>query len=471
MEKLKLYNTLTKKKEIFKPLKKNLVGLYTCGLTVYNYAHIGNLRTYIFEDILRRTLELNGYKVKHVQNITDVGHLTDDADQGEDKIEKIAKNENKSAWEIADFYTNAFKNDLKKLNILSPHIWCKATDHIKEQIKAIQKIEKNGFTYITNNGVYFDTSKMPDYGILSNFDKANLQPGKRIAVGNKKSHSDFALWKFSQPNEKRQMEWDSPWGKGFPGWHIECSAMANSYLGVPFDIHCGGIDHIPVHHNNEIAQTQAAEGKLMANYWLHSEFLLINETKMAKSQNNFFTLQTLIDQKFLPLTYRYLTLLTHYRQKINFNWHSLEQAQNALLKLFNSLYPYQKKGKIIAKYKQSFLEALNDDLNTPKSLAVMWDLIKSKQPLDDIAATIFYFDNVFGFNLEKNLKTIKARPIQSEIKILLTDREQARNDKNWELADKLRLKILAKDYLVTDTSSGQKIIKNITLQDLQKNTD
>ncbi len=467
MEKIKLYNTLSKKKEIFKPLNKNQVGLYTCGLTVYNYAHIGNLRTYIFEDILRRTLELNGYDVKHVQNITDVGHLTDDADQGEDKIEKIAQKEKKTAWEIANFYTKTFKEDLKKLNILYPNIWCKATDHIKEQITAIKKIEKNGFTYKTKDGVYFDTSKLKDYGILSNQTKSDLQAGKRVAMGDKKNNTDFALWKFSKPNEKRQMEWDSPWGKGFPGWHIECSAMASHFLGVPFDIHCGGIDHIPVHHNNEIAQTQAAEGKLMANFWLHCEFLLINDAKMAKSQNNFLTLQSVIAKGFLPSSYRYLVLNTHYRQKISFTWQSMEQAQNALLKIYNFLQPFQKKGKIIEEYRKKFFEAINDDLNTPKSLGIMWDLIKSKETVEDIAATIFHFDKIFGLDIEKNLAKIKTKLIPNEIKKLSDERMQARKDKNWLLADKLRSEILAKNYLVVDTNSNQRICKNITVQDLQ----
>ncbi len=466
MTEIKFYNTLTKKKETFKSIKKNKVGLYTCGLTVYNFAHIGNLRTYIFEDILRRTLMLNNYQVKHVQNITDVGHLTDDADQGEDKIEKIANQEKKTAWEIADFYTQAFKQDLKKLNILYPHIWCKATEHIKEQIAVIKKIEQNGFTYLTDDGLYFDTSKLKNYGRLSNQNKDELQAGKRVDIGLKKNHTDFALWKFSKTNEKRQMEWDSPWGKGFPGWHIECSAMATNYLGVPFDIHCGGIDHIPVHHNNEIAQTEAAEGKLMANYWLHCEFLLINDDKMSKSKNNFFTLQSIIEKNYSPLAFRYLTLNTHYRQKISFTWQSLDQAQNALLKLLNFLAPYQKNGKIIAEFKNKFILALNDDLNTPKSLAVMWELVKSNKPLADIAATIFYFDKVLGLNLEKILSKVKSQKIPTEIKTLLLKREKARQEKNWELADKLRLEILNKNYLVADTNTGQKISKNITVLDL-----
>lgn len=303
--KIILYNTLTKKKEEFIPIKKKKVGLYTCGPTVYNYAHIGNLRTYVFEDILRRTLEFNGYQVNHIENITDVGHLTDDADQGEDKMEKAAQKEKKNAWELSKFYTKAFRRDIKLLNIQEPHTWCKATDHIDEQIATIKKIINNGYTYQTTDGIYFDTSKMPTYGDFARLDIKNLQAGARIDIGEKKNPTDFALWKFSG-KEKRQMEWDSPWGVGFPGWHIECSTMSTKYLGAPFDIHCGGIDHIPVHHTNEIAQTWAADKKKMANYWLHGEFLVIDENRMGKSQGNFITLQTLIDKRYNPLAYRYL---------------------------------------------------------------------------------------------------------------------------------------------------------------------
>ncbi len=472
MPTIKLYNTLTKQKQTFKPLTKNQVGLYTCGLTVYNFAHIGNLRTYIFEDVLKRTLVLNGFKVKHVQNITDVGHLTDDADQGEDKVEKMAKNEKRTAWEIAEFYTQAFKKDLVLLNIIFPNIWCKATDHIETQINAIKKIEKNGYTYKTSDGLYFDTSRLPDYGLLSAINKAQLQPGKRVAMGEKKNSTDFALWKFSKPSDKRQMEWDSPWGRGFPGWHIECSAMANHYLGIPFDIHCGGIDHISIHHNNELAQTKAAEGKLMANYWLHCEFLLINDDKMAKSKDNFITLQTIVDQKILPAAYRYLTLNTHYRQKINFTWHSLKQAQSALLKIYNHLQNFTATGKILSDYQAKFLTAINDDLNTPQALAVLWDLLKSNESLNDKTATIFYFDKVFGLNLEKNLKNYKKNSnLATEIKKILTNRATARKNKNWDLADELRKKIIQAGYTIVDTKSEQIVTKDITVEDLWKNID
>src|SRR3989339_1773559 len=327
---LYLYNTLTRRIEEFKSIKKNNVGLYTCGPTVYNFAHIGNLRTYVFEDILKRALAYNDYKVKHVMNITDVGHLTDDADEGEDKMEKGSAREGKTAWELAEFYTHAFRLDMEQLNIIKPSIWCRATDHIKEQINLIKKLEKKGFTYATSDGIYFDTTKLADYGKLANLQNQELKAGARVDLGEKRNAHDFALWKWSerserhpegdQPKSKRQMEWPAPFGAGqgqtrmgFPGWHIECSAMSAKYLGQPFDIHCGGIDHVPVHHTNEIAQSEAAYDKPMANYWLHNEFINVGEgAKMAKSGDNFLTLALLKEKNIDPLAYRYLLLQTHY---------------------------------------------------------------------------------------------------------------------------------------------------------------
>jgi len=310
---------------------------------VYNFAHIGNLRTYLFEDILKRVLNYFDFTVEHVMNITDVGHLTDDADSGEDKMEKAARQEQKNAWEIADFYTQSFKKDLASLNIIEPATWCKATEYIPEQIEVIKKIEANGFTYRTDDGIYFNTSKLDDYGELARLDIKGLQAGHRIELGQKKNPTDFALWKFSNPNEKRQMEWSSPWGTGFPGWHIECSAMSTHFLGLPFDIHCGGIDHIPVHHTNEIAQTKAAEHKPMANFWLHSEFLVINEARMGKSANNFITISTLKEKNIIPLAYRYFVLGTHYRQKLNFSWEALLQAQESLFNIYEQIEKYSHK--------------------------------------------------------------------------------------------------------------------------------
>jgi len=459
VEKILLYNTLTRKKKEFGSIKKNKVGLYTCGLTVYNYAHIGNLRTYIFEDILRRVLEYNGYKVKHVQNITDVGHLTDDADQGEDKLEAAARKKNQDAWELAEFYTKVFKQNLNQLNILEPHIWCKATEHIKEQIKTIKKIAKNGFTYKTSDGIYFDTSKLPDYGSLTNQDFEQLKAGLRVAMGEKKNSTDFALWKFSKAEDKRQMEWGSPWGKGFPGWHIECSAMATHYLGVPFDIHCGGVDHVSIHHNNEIAQTKAAYGEQMANFWLHGEFLIIDDTKMAKSTGNFITLKTLMDKGYNPLSYRYFVLNTHYRQKLNLSWQALDSAQNALNNLYKSLSSLDNPRIGCAEYEVKFLKAINEDLNIPQALAVMWDMVKSDQPASAKLKSLFKFDKILGLGLEQKYKNIKDKlaKLPKEVQKLLDQRKTARQKQDWQKSDELRNKILELGYLVEDTKDGQKI--------------
>jgi cysteinyl-tRNA synthetase len=313
--KLRLYDTYTRSLRDFEPLNPPVVGMYTCGPTVYDYAHIGNLRTYIFEDILRRVLRFNGYEVRHVMNITDVGHLTSDADTGEDRMEKGSRRTGLSAWEIAELYTEEFKKDLQRLNILEPTIWSKATDHIQEQINTIRCIEEKGFTYRTSDGIYFDTSKLPDYGYMARLDIEGLQAGARIEMGEKHHPTDFALWKFSPPGHTRQMEWDSPWGVGFPGWHIECSAMSAKYLGPLFDIHCGGEDHISVHHTNEIAQTEACYGTRLANFWLHGYFLQIDEARMGKSVGNFLRLQTLIDRGYDPLAYRFFCLSALYRAK------------------------------------------------------------------------------------------------------------------------------------------------------------
>lgn len=337
---LQLFDTYTRSVRGFEPLHDNEVGLYTCGPTVYDYAHIGNLRTYIFEDLLRRTFEFNGYTVKHVMNITDVGHLVSDANSGEDKMEKGARRTGKSAWEIADFYAQAFIEDLKRLNIREPDIWCKATEHIPEQIDLIRCIEANGYTYKTSDGIYFDTSKLPDYGYLGRLDIDGLQAGTRIEMGEKHNPTDFALWKFSPPDQQRQMEWDSPWGTGFPGWHIECSAMSEKYLGRYFDIHCGGEDHITVHHTNEIAQTQACYGTRLANFWMHGYFLQLDDARMAKSSGDFLRLQVLIDRGYDPLAYRFFDMSALYRVKLNFSWEGLDSAAKSLDRLRNLIYSW-----------------------------------------------------------------------------------------------------------------------------------
>jgi cysteinyl-tRNA synthetase len=312
-------------------------------------------------------------------NITDVGHLTDDGDHGQDKMEKGAAREGKTAWDIAKFYTKIFQQDLEALNIIFPTKFTRATDNIKEQIALVKKLEKKGFTYQTSDGVYFDTSKLSDYGKLAQLDKQELKAGVRVDMGEKKNPTDFALWKFSPANEKRQMEWKSPWGVGFPGWHIECSAMAAKYLGQPFDIHCGGIDHVPVHHTNEIAQSEAANDKPLANYWMHGEFLVLNGAKMSKSSGEFLTVEVLKNKNFNPLAYRYLLLQTHYRKQLSFSWDSLQAAQNGLEHLYTIVEPWKKGKKGIPEYEKKFTDAISDDLDMPKALAVLWEMIKDTQ--------------------------------------------------------------------------------------------
>jgi len=464
---LEFYNTLSRKKEDFKSLKDKKVGLYTCGSTVYWFAHIGNLRTYIFEDILKRVLEYNGYKVKHVMNITDVGHLTSDADTGEDKMEKGAKREKKTVWEIAEFYTRAFKSDLKLLNIKEPDIWVKATDTIEDQINLIKILEKKGFTYKISDGVYFDTSKLKKYGRLWGKKERKIKPGARIEmVPGKKNPTDFALWKFTPPGVKRQMEWDSPWGRGFPGWHTECVVMSTKELGIPFDIHCGGIDHILIHHTNEIAQAEAAFGKLMATCWLHGEFVTVDGKKMAKSEGNIFIIDDLIKKGFNPLAYRYLCLGAHYRSRLNFTWKGLGASQNALDNLYQKIIEilskkvlhFRRPHKIqtILSYKMKFLEFINDDLNIPKALALMWNLIGDENVSNqEKYKLLLNFDKIFGLNLAK----IKKPRILQEIKELVEIREEYRKKGDFKSADKIRRKIKEMGYLIEDTKEGPKIKK------------
>lgn len=455
---LQIYNTLNKKIEKFKPITKGKVGLYTCGLTVYNYAHIGNLRTFVFEDILKRILKYNGYQVNHIMNVTDVGHLTDDADAGEDKMEKGAKNEGKTAWEIAEFYTKAFQKNLEDLNIEPSSILCKATDNIPEQINLVQNLIDKGYTYETSDGIYFDTTKLSDYGKLANLKNQKLEAGTRVDMGEKKNPHDFALWKFSAPNEKRQMEWDAFGKKGFPGWHIECSAMASKYLGPHFDIHCGGIDLIPVHHTNEIAQSEVAFGvKPWVNYWMHGEFIVLKDNeKMSKSKNNFTTLDTIIEKNIDPLAYRLLLLQTHYRKQLSFSFEALEAAQSGLEKLRTKVSALKDKNTKIPKQKNiktKFLEKINDDLDMPGALAMIFDALKN-----DIIdyETILDFDKVLGLNLDKiEEKNITITP---KIQSLLDQRQKARDEKNWSESDRLRDEIKGLGYTVEDTSDGQKIV-------------
>lgn len=467
---IKFVNTLGRKKEIFKPIAAGKVGMYCCGPTVYNYAHIGNLRTYVFEDILRRILEFNGLKVKHVMNITDVGHLTSDADIGEDKMELGAKREKKTVWEIAEFYTKTFMGDINKLNILKPTIICKATDHIKEMINLIKKLEKNGYTYAIDDGVYFDTSKFKEYGNLlgMTFDKMqeNLKAGARVELNpQKRNVTDFALWKFSPKDKKRQMEWDSPWGVGFPGWHAECSAMSMKYLGETFDIHCGGIDHIPVHHTNEIAQSEGATGKKFVNYWLHGAFLVLGkDTKMAKSAGNVNTLQTLIDEGFDPLDYRYLCLTAHYRSELIFTLDNLKSARNSLSTLRENIRIIKEEmkdstkksdSKILKSYEEKFLAVINDDLNMPEALSVVWNLVRSGKKINshDKLKLLKDFDKVLGLYLDRIEKT-EALP--KEVEELVKERERLRKLGDYKAADEIRKKIKDLGFIVEDTSKGVK---------------
>ncbi|MFH1522326.1 MAG: cysteine--tRNA ligase [Patescibacteria group bacterium] len=506
MKEISVYNTLTRKKELFKPIHtpdpspskragkqegSYNVGLYTCGPTVYNYAHIGNLRTYIFEDILKRVLIYNGYKVKHVMNITDVGHLTGDRDMGEDKLEKGAKREGKTAWEIAEYYTMEFKKDLKRLNIIEPEIWCKATDHIKEQIKMIKELEKKGYTYNTSDGIYFNTAKVKDYNKLSHQPLEKLREGARVEINReKKNPTDFALWKFSEPHPnpplakgreltgKRQMEWESPWGIGFPGWHIECSAMSMKYLGDQLDIHCGGIDHINVHHTNEIAQSEAATGKKFFNYWLHGAFLNIaGGRKMAKSKENFLTLENAFINKGIdPMVFRFATLQTHYRKPMEYSEKAMKNAQDGLEHLYNqardlidteyitigntspAFRPYTVSPNFINhKYYKKFLSTINDDLSMPKSLAVAQKLLKSKITKEEKLNTILDLDRVFGLKIS----SVLYEPSQGvkEVNKLKKAREKARKEKNFKESDKLRDKIEKLGYIVEDTKDGQRVYK------------
>lgn len=450
-----LYDNWERQLRVFSPIHKDWVGLYCCGPTVYDYAHIGNLRTYLFEDLLRRTLELNGHHVRHVVNITDVGHLVSDADEGEDKMEAGSRRTGESAWDIAEKYTLAFKQDLHSLNMLEPQIWCKATDHIAEQISFISCIEQKGFCYITSDGVYFDTSKQDDYGYLSRLNREGLEAGKRVDIGEKRNSTDFALWKFSPANSQRQMEWDSPWGRGFPGWHIECSAMSAKYLEPWFDIHCGGEDHIAIHHSNEIAQNQACHGTRLANFWMHGYFLQIDAGKMSKSSGDFLRLQSLIDLGIDPLAYRWLCLSAHYRSQLNFNWDALRASQTGLNRLRETYLALPDGGSVNQSYADRFIAEVNQDVNVPKAIAVMWEMLKSPVIDADKKATLDYFDQIFGLHL-KQWKP-KQNAISEEVTHLLEQRKLSRMNKNWAESDRLRDEIKGLGFEVEDTADGMKV--------------
>jgi len=468
---LKLYNTLGRKKQTFKPIEDKNVGMYTCGPTVYWYAHIGNLRSYIFADTLKRILLYYGYKVKHVMNITDVGHLTSDADTGEEKMEIAARREHKSAWDIAKFYEKRFFEDSAKLNIIKPDVVCRATDHIKEQIALIKTLEKKGFTYTISDGVYFDTSKLKNYGELAKLDIEGLRAGARVEIAEgKKNPTDFALWKFSPKDKKREMEWESPWGTGFPGWHIECSAMSMKYLGEHFDIHTGGIDHIPVHHTNEIAQSEAATGKKFVNYWVHGAFLQLKEGRMGKSEGNIIRVDNLIQEGFDPLAYRYLVLTAHYRSPLVFSKEGLAAVQITLNRLYdfikrlksvNESTTYKNFSKLISKVKKEFEDSINDDLNTPNALAAISDFVRETNKLLDenklgksqtkqAIETMFDFDKVLGLNLAE----VKEEKLSNEIMEKIKQREEARAKKDFKTSDKIRNELKEKGIILEDQPDG-----------------
>jgi cysteinyl-tRNA synthetase len=454
---LQLFDTYSRQIREFQPLDPAEVKIYACGPTVYDYAHIGNLRTYLFEDILRRTLEYAGYKVKHVMNITDVGHLTSDADTGEDKMEKGSKRTGMTAWELADHYSEAFKNNLAALNVLEPDIWCKATDHIQEQIEFVQEIEKRGFVYRTSDGIYFLSQKLNDYGHLARLNVDGLQAGARVEQGEKRAITDFALWKFSPEGETRQMEWDSPWGKGFPGWHIECSAMSAKYLGDFFDIHCGGEDHIPVHHTNEIAQTQACKGTHLANFWMHGYFLQMGSARMAKSAGEFIRLETLQERDIDPLVYRYFCLTAHYRTQLSFSWESLEASRVALNRLYRTCYEWGEAGEADASFISKFESFIYNDLNMPRAIALIRDLIRADLPDSVKKASLLEFDRVLGLDFAAWEPAIEAIP--EEVKALAKAREAAREAKNWAEADAIRNRISDAGYTVEDTSEGSRLAR------------
>jgi cysteinyl-tRNA synthetase len=452
---LTLYDNFARALRPFVPLQPGSpVGVYTCGPTVYDYQHIGNFRTFLFEDLLKRVLRWNGYRVRHVMNITDVGHLTSDADTGEDKMEKGSRRTGMTAWEIAQLYTDAFLADMRALHIEDPDVLCRATDHIREQIEFIADIERKGFAYATSDGVYFDTSKQPGYGHLARLDKEGLAAGHRVEQGEKRHPTDFALWKFSPPGERRQMEWDSPWGTGFPGWHIECSAMAQKYLGDWFDIHCGGEDHIPVHHTNEIAQTEARVGTRLANFWMHGYFLLSNDAKMAKSAGEFLRIAALAERGYDPIAFRYLCLTGHYRSQLNFTWEALDAAQTGLDRMrlgFHAL-PADASAPADPALVERFTDMLNDDLNLPRALAIAWEALRGDAPAAVKRATLAKFDEVLGLGLAAWQPQAVAVP--AEIEALAKARADARKARQWAEADRLREALADAGWEVEDRPDG-----------------
>lgn len=463
---LKVYNTLTRKKEEFKELKAGNVTMYSCGPTVYNYAHIGNLRTYIFMDLLRRVLKYDGYGIKGVMNITDVGHLTSDGDSGEDKMSKTAREQQKSPYEIAEFYTSVFYDDLNKLNIGKPEIIAKATDHIGDMIDYVKRLIDAGYAYEISDGIYFDISKFPKYGQLSRLDLEEQIAGARVELNTEKHNpQDFAVWKKAEPNHI--MQWQSPWGMGYPGWHIECSAMSQKYLGEVFDIHSGGVDHIPVHHENEIAQNEALTGQKSVDYWMHGEFMLVNNGKMSKSLGNTYTVSQLEEKGYSPLVFRYFCLNAHYRKKLNFTFEGMDAAKTSFERLMGALSAHSVGRAAVSRerldaYRTEFEEAINDDINIPMALGVLWKMVKEPS-CAHVYELALKMDEVFGLSFDKAreyvLEMNKQESVPQKVTELAELRKNAKAAKDWAEADRLRGEIAALGYSIKDTKEGYEITK------------
>lgn len=459
---LKLFNTLSRSIETFKSLKPGKVGMYTCGPTVYDYTHIGHLRKYINDDILKKTLRANGFEVHHVMNITDVGHLTSDSDTGEDKMEKGAFESGRTVWEVAKFFEDYFFKSVNTVNIERADIVCRATEHITKQIKLIEQLEKNGLTYVTSHAVYFDVTKFPKYGQLSGQKLEDKEVGSRsdVFVDKSKKHpADFALWFFTVGHFKdHTMRWSSPWGEGFPGWHIECSAMSMEYLGDSFDIHTGGIDHIPVHHENEIAQAEGATGKQFVKYWVHHDFVNIDKEKMSKSKKNFLKVEEVVEKGYDPMALRYLYLTAHYRSEIAFSFDNLTASQVALNKLREEVRGWElDPGRKTGEFYENFLRALNEDLNMPKALAVVWEMVKSNMPSSQKAADLLEMDKILGLELDRVIG--QKIEIPEEVQKLVNQREDARKTKDFQKSDELRKEIKKLGYEVLDSAHGMKLKK------------
>jgi len=460
---IKLYNTKSKSIEPFIPIKEGSVGIYSCGPTVYHYQHLGNMRAAVFADTLHRMFVSQGYTVKHIINITDVGHLVGDGDEGEDKLEKGAAREGKTVWEIAEMYTKAYLEDLTALNInLSEYTFPRATDNIQEQIDLIKVLEEKGYTYRINDGIYFDTSKFSDYSSFAKLNIEGLESGARVAENKEKRNiTDFALWKFSPLHEKRQMEWESPWGTGFPGWHIECSAMSMKYLGNHFDIHTGGIEHISVHHTNEIAQSECATGETYANYWMHNNHLQDTTGKMSKSSGDFLTVTTLIEKNYNPLAFRYFLMTAHYRKELSFSFEALDAASVAYKKLEDFVLQHTgDKGVVNDNYMKLFMSALKDDLATPEAVATIWKMMKDETISDeDRYITLVEMSKLLGLGLD-SVQHSPEEEIPEDVQALLDARTLARTKRDFAESDRLRDEIATLGYLVKDTSSGQTLEKN-----------